>query len=494
MKKSLICLAITERTLRDGVKAIARYRNHIDCAELRADYLAPEELAHCNKFPKMAGLPTIFTLRKPRDGGRYDGTERERISLVKQALGGGYAFADLEEDLDAPGLDAEVESSGCRIIRSIHDFKGVPFNLPETIRRIPRSGREIPKVAVTPVSAGDLLRLFRVMREVKQLEKIILGMGATGFPTRVLAPRFGSFLTYTSVPGKIAAPGHIDPETLDTLYGFRSIGESTALYGIAGFPLAHSRSPIIHNRGFRALGLDAVYCAFPTDDIDGFFDIARLLALKGISVTIPYKEKAIRFAIGVEDSVREAGACNTLVQRDEGFFGFNTDIDGFLAPLRRGFAGTIPPGLRATVVGAGGAGKACVYGLVREGAKVLIVNRTGEKARELAERYGCAWGSLGAGCEDLIAGYNDLIVQTTSAGMEPNAGEDPLAFYCFKGTEVAYDIVYKPPMTAFLSRAQKAGCRLIMGKEMLREQAYIQFRLFTGREYPDELKNDPDLV
>jgi 3-dehydroquinate dehydratase/shikimate dehydrogenase len=319
-------------------------------------------------------------------------------------------------------------------------------------------------------------------------------MGAIGFPTRVLAPILGSYLSYCSPAGKLAAPGQIDPETIDNLYGFRSMSDSTAIYGIIGSPLAHSRSPLIHNKGFRALGLDAVYLPFPTDSLDDFFMFADLLGIRGLSVTIPFKEKVMRFAHALDVAVQEAGACNTLVKDDEGFFGYNTDIDGFLAPLRSRFSGMIPRGLRATVVGAGGAARACVYALVREGVKVLIVNRTADRARELAERFGCQWSGLTNGCAGRISECGDLIVQTTSAGMEPNIEEDPVVCYDFKGTEVAYDIVYKPPVTAFLERAGKAGCRLIYGKEMLREQAYVQFRLFTGKDYPTELANDPDLV
>ncbi len=494
MKKSLICLSVAEKTLSEAVKTINENKKYIDCAELRADFLVPQELVKANKFPKMAGIPVIFTLRKSADGGQFVGTETDRISFIRKALPGRYSYIDLEEGIVAPGLDAEAETAGSRIIRSFHDFNGVPSDLAQRIRALPRSSREIPKAAVMPVSTSDLMRLILAVREMPQSDKIVLGMGAVGFPTRVLATILGSFLSYVSANGRLAAPGHVDPETMNTLYGFRSISESTSVCGIIGSPLAGSRSPLIHNRGFRMLGIDAVYLPFPTDNLGDFFEIARLIRMKGVSVTIPYKEEVIRFAREVDRSVREAGACNTLVCRNGEFFGYNTDIDGFLAPLLGRFSGKLPAGTRATVVGAGGAGKACVYGLAREGAKVLIVNRTEEKARELAARYGCEWSGLGEGCDRKIAAYSDVIVQTTSAGMEPNEGEDPLSFYKFKGTEVVFDIVYKPPVTAFLSRAQKAGCRVIMGKEMLRDQAYIQFKHFTGREFPQELKDDPSLV
>ena len=141
-------------------------------------------------------------------------------------------------------------------------------------------------------------------------------------------------------------------------------------------------------------------------------------------------------------------------------------------------------GLRSTVIGAGGAARSVVFGLRSEGASVLLLNRTPSRARLLAEEFGCEWAPLDEEGYKRMRTFADLVVQTTSAGMTPHETEDPSAGYRFTGREIAYDIVYHPAVTRFLGRAREAGCTVIGGEEMLLEQAYRQFFLFTGLPYP----------
>ena len=157
-------------------------------------------------------------------------------------------------------------------------------------------------------------------------------MGDFGFPTRVLASRLGSFLCYTSPAGAVVAPGQVEPDTLASLYRFRGIGPSTAVYGVIGNPVMHSRSPRIHNRGFRSLGLDAVYLPFVVDDIDAFWEVADALGIRGFSVTAPHKQAVLGRLSEADPVVRATGACNTVFRDGVGkpWKGTNTDVAGFL--------------------------------------------------------------------------------------------------------------------------------------------------------------------
>ena len=139
------------------------------------------------------------------------------------------------------------------------------------------------------------------------------------------------------------------------------------------------------------------------------------------------------------------------------------------------------------VIGAGGAARSVVWALRNYGCSVVIVNRTLDSAVKLAAETGSAVmessGLMTLSYEDSLA-KPDLIVQTTSVGMEPNAGKDPAEKYKFSGDEIVYDLVYKPRMTRILNRASQAGCRIVYGYEMLYAQGMLQFKTFTGREYP----------
>lgn len=432
------------------------------------------------------GLPVILTVRRKQEGGHFAGDERDRIALLKKLAPAGFSWLDLEHDLDAPDLDKLFVSGGGRIIRSLHDHDGVPQDLVDLVNRLARGPTEIPKAAVTPKSSADFLRLLQAFDSLEGTEKVLLGMGDFGFATRVLAPRLGSLFCYSSPPSGAAAPGHTDPATLDELYRYRRISASTQVFGVIGNPVMHSLSPRIHNAGFAELGLDAVYLPFLVDDLGPFLKAAEILSVRGLSVTVPHKESIIRALHTQDPLVSTIGACNTVSRGAHGeWIGTNTDADGFLAPLRAALGGSaITRNLGATVIGAGGAARSVVSALSSGGARVLILNRTREKAATLAAAFGARAAGLDAQGAALMEGHRDLIVQTTSAGMSPRTAEDPFPECTFTGREIVYELIYAPPTTAFLSRAFQAGCRVIRGKQMLLAQALAQFKIFTGRDYP----------
>jgi 3-dehydroquinate dehydratase / shikimate dehydrogenase len=463
--------------------------------ELRADHLRESELAAAGKLPALAGLPAILTVRRARDGGKYAGTEQDRCALLRRLVGQGFAYADIEEDLQAPDVEDAIRKAGARVVRSFHDFNGVPGDLAARFARLARGPREIPKAAVMPRTCAQLAGLLDVCRTAAGPEKVLLGMGDIGFPTRVLAARLGSSWCYASPTDSAVAPGQVTPVSLEELYRFRSIRPSTAVLGVIGNPVMHSRSPLIHNRGLAALGIDAVYLPFLVPDLDGFWKVAEALQVRGLSVTVPHKQAVLGPKVEGDENVRLVGACNTLVRTAGGSWsGTNTDGEGFLAPLLAAFGGTIPPGLGATVIGAGGAARAVVAALNGAGARVLVLNRTIAHARSLAAEFGVRGGGLDAMGFQAAKDFPDLIVQTTSAGMSPLQDVDPAPGLAFGGAEMVYELVYAPRRTRFLQRALDAGCRVIYGRQMLITQALRQFLLFSGAEYPVSLRKDLETV
>jgi 3-dehydroquinate dehydratase / shikimate dehydrogenase len=486
--RAAVCLVCAAGTVAEALRQASENRGRVDMLELRVDHLSPAEVAAAAGFPAAAGLPVILTVRRSADGGRFAGEERERVALIRR-LSPRFAFVDLEEDLEAPGLEADVTRGGARIIRSFHDFAGVPAELARRVAALPRGPREIPKAAVMPGSTADLRRVIEACAAVSG-ERIVLGMGEHGLPTRLLATRLGCFLTYASPAGAPVAPGQVDPETLDTLYRFHSIGPSTAVLGVIGNPVRHTRSPRIHNRGFAAAGVDAVYIPFLVDRVPDFLPVADLLGVRGLSVTVPFKQEVIPHLARVDEVVRATGACNTMTRAGGAgaWSGTNTDVGGFLDPLREAFGGAIPGGLGATVIGAGGAARSVVHALRGCGARVLVLNRSPGRARELATGFGAAFGGLDDAGYRAAAEHGDVVVQATSAGMEPHPEIDPAPGLAFRAGGIAYDIVYSPDVTVFLRRARAAGCRIVRGRLMLVAQAMEQFRLFTGTAYPADLR------
>ncbi len=493
-----ICLCLTGQTLAENARSVEKHSCDVDLVELRADFLAEHELGALDRFPAMIPVPAILTVRREADGGGYVGPESRRIDLLSKAVSGGYDFLDIEEDLQVSAMEQSLRDRGGRIIRSIHSFSGMVPEIEKRIRGLKRHPTDLPKAAIQMGRTRDLVTLVGLYERLRDLEKILVGMGVASYPLRILAGRLGSYLTFSSLPDRQqAAEGHADPVTLSEIYRYHNIDAETRIFAVIGNPIMHSFSPRIHNRGYSLLGLNAVYLPFQVDEITDFLTLAEMLGIEGASVTIPLKEVVIPHLAAKTDSIAATGACNTIVRQSEGWQGENTDVEGFLTPLKQALEHDrerrpLPQGCKATVIGAGGAARSIVYALRNAGYTVLVLNRTLQRAKDLAEAFGCKASELDRGASESIADHNDLIVQTTSVGMHPDLTGDPLPHYRFRGNEVVYDIVYNPPVTRFLERARKAGCRIIYGKEMLISQAEHQFKLFTGQDYPDPREIDLD--
>jgi 3-dehydroquinate dehydratase/shikimate dehydrogenase len=315
-------------------------------------------------------------------------------------------------------------------------------------------------------------------------------MGDYGFPSRVLASRLNSYLTFTQ-PGETAANavtlGQIDPVTLNDLYGFRTITEKTAIYGIIGYPLQSTLSPFYHNVGYRKHGIDAVYIPIKARHFDNALKFADLLKIRGLSVTVPHKETALDCVTEVGHSAREIGACNTLVRSSdgEGWVGYDTDAVGLIRSLQDFLGKKNLSRMKVSIIGAGGAAKAAAFAVASLKGKACIFNRTVARAKKIALQYHFKWASLGAESNAALEAHSDLIIQTTSVGMKGVEGpdSDPLYFYLFTGKEAVYDIIYTPEVTPLLARAKKAGCKTSNGRSMLNYQAFEQFHIFTGETY-----------
>lgn len=251
--------------------------------------------------------------------------------------------------------------------------------------------------------------------------------------------------------------------------------------GIIGWPIAHSRSPLIHGHWLEVHGLSGTYAriALPPAEADRFFATFADQGLAGANVTLPYKELAASHARHLEPVAARLGAANTLWVEDGRLCATNTDVAGFLGNLDDRVPGWDgDPGV-ALVLGAGGAARAVVDGLVGRGFRVEIANRTLSRAEALAARYpGRAGARLLSDAQRFVADAG-LIVNTTSVGMK-GEGDLDLDLAAAAPKTIAADIVYVPLLTPFLARAAAAGLRTVDGLGMLLHQAVPGFERWFG--------------
>lgn len=479
----MICLTLSGPTILDNLKALADNKDYVDICELRLDLLSPSEVAKAAVFPSMVDIPVILTLRRVSDGGKCTLQEKARRSLLIDTMkNGGFSYVDIEDDVKKSDVEEAAHSLGMKVIRSYHDFDGVPADIFSRVHSLASRG-DVAKIAVTPHNTADVMTLFRINEELKDVPKIIIGMGEWGVATRILYKKMGSILTFGS-NGKAVAPGMISARELKLLYRADQLNDNTGIYGIVGNPVMHSLSPQIHNPGFHKIHYNAVYVPFLSDSIRSFLTLAEMLRMRGFSVTVPFKVDVVKYLGNITREVKQIGSCNTVVRVPNMWKGTNTDYYGFIHPIEKEIDDDRIKS--ALVIGAGGAAKAIVWALKMRNVKVMIVNRTKSKADELARLYGVGSDSLDN--ISLYEGKVDLVVQATNMGLHPYEDINPAENFHFSGKEIAYDIVYKPKYTKFLIAAEKAGCPLKFGWDMLMEQGKLQFESFTGYHYPKDVE------
>lgn len=449
-----------------------------DLVELRLDSVSDPSVAGA-----LAGrrCPVLVTCRPKWEGGQFAGSEGERRGILNDALDRGADYVDIEFKA---GFDDLIRThGGRRIVLSMHDFDGVPTDLADRVRAMRTQGADVIKVAVLARSLSDCLSLLHIEgRTTRYPATVLVGMGAAGLPTRILAAHFGSSWTYA---GDGQALGQISAQRMLGEFGFRQISAQSDIYGIVGSPLTHTVSPAMHNAAFRAAAVNAAYVPFVAASGDDFMAFARALRIKGASVTIPFKMDLFDRVDEADAVSRRVGAVNTLRFAGNRCLGTNTDVSGFLAPLR----GRIDLSrTRAAILGAGGAARAVVVGLASAGASVAVYARDLRRAETVAGLVGGQAGTVPP-----PAGSWDLLVNATPLGTFPRTHETPFEHGLFDG-RLVYDLVYNPLRTRFLSEAAAAGCATIGGLQMLIAQAQEQSELWIGHRPPARLMRDAALA
>jgi 3-dehydroquinate dehydratase/shikimate dehydrogenase len=337
---------------------------------------------------------------------------------------------------------------------------------------------DVYKLVTTARKPSDNVRVLAAARGLPRQKLVVLAMGDLGFPTRVLSPVFGGCFTYASpMATEGTASGQATARVLRVLYQVEKLPKTAKIYGVIADPIRHSISPAVLNRAFQARRIDAVYLPFlvtPTYLRD-FFSLASKLPLAGFSVTIPHKQKIVRYLDVVEPLAKRIGAVNTVWRKAGKWRGTNTDVAGITLPLGRLLRLAKSSVL---VVGNGGAARGAAFALSDAGAKLAITGRNPDRVRALAKI--CAAEPL---LRDQLNGRKfDVVVHATPLGMYPHVNE------CFfDGAipgEVVFDMVYNPMETLLVQRAREQGKTVIHGLEMFVEQAVRQFELWTGETAP----------
>jgi 3-dehydroquinate dehydratase/shikimate dehydrogenase len=477
-----ICIAMG---FPDVDRLLAHTRREIEGGEtffeFRLDYLADPEQGVDAIRRLLASHPEctiLATCRRHQNNGRFNGSIEEQFRILHDAVEAGARAVDVEiESAENVAAKLDLFHGRALLVLSYHNFEGTP-SLDGVFRRMSRLGADAFKIVTTAKKPSDNHRVLAVSRSNPRAPLVMLAMGEMGFPTRVLGPSFGGLYTYAAPnAAEGTASGMVSARQLRHLYRVEKFSKAAKIYGVIADPVRHSISPAVHNRAFQARRIDAVYLPFLVhpQQLKDYFSLAADLPVAGFSVTIPHKQKVIRYLDAVDPLARRIGAVNTVWRKAGKWRGCNTDADAVIHALSQHMRLS-----KSTILlaGNGGAARSAAFALVDNGAKVSLVGRNPDRVRALAK----ICGAEPLMREQLDSHHFDAFVHATPLGMYPKTEE---TFFDEEiPADLVFDMVYNPLETALIRRAQEQGKTVVRGIEMFIDQAVRQFELWTGESAP----------
>ena len=450
--------------------------------EFRLDYLS-NPAAGLPKLKHFLDLhpeaTVIATCRRAVNGGKFKGSAAAQLELLKKAAATGFQLVDIElqsaEILKAAELADLKDRVG--VILSYHDFKATK-KLEEVFAGMKKYSADFYKVVSTATTLYDNVHMMKfVQAHSAQYEMVGLCMGEQGIISRVLGVRAGSIFTFGSATrGEETAPGQVTASELRDTYRIEAVDAATQVYGVAGDPISHSMSPIMMNTAFRRETVNAVYLALHAKTLKDLLACVNDIPIRGLSITMPYKQDIVEVLTNSDALTRQIGACNTVVRAQDGkLYGFNTDVAGVVVPLEQRMA---LQGAKVLIVGAGGVARAAAFGLKNKGAEVFITNRTPEHGQTLARQAKAKYMKRA----DVAKSSFDVILNATPMGMGANR-QSPLEDKELN-TKYLFDLVYVPAETRLMKMARARNIEVIPGLEMFVQQGARQFEIWTGKPSP----------
>lgn len=483
----MLTAVIQAKTL-DGMRQQMKTASkHAAAFEWRMDAVGVVNFDELKALREGVDKPLIITLRSISQGGESDliGTERLLAQIAYASLRPN--FIDLECS-DDDSLVERIKSSfpKLQIIRSFHDFNTTPVDLKAVLEGMRHKAVDIYKIIGFANTMDDCTRMLDFVKGESQKTDVIGHcMGTKGSFTRILGAAAGNVLTYAEVPvAKLSlvvegetpstspAPGMVPLIELAEIYRLYLLNPDTSVFALLGDPVETSMGHRFHNKEFLYQSANSVYVKIPLGkkEIPSFIKWSKINNFKGFSITMPHKESILSFVDTLTDEAKNIGAVNTLKIEKGVILGTNTDGAGALDPLEK----QMPvKGKNILLLGAGGVAKAIAFEGLRRGAKVTVINRTENKAKDLAEALGCDWIKK----QELLANSQnkfDILINCLPQSAADFLDRKNIIDTRLTVNALVMDVVYGLGPNEVINHAKSTGLLTVNGDEMFNRQAQLQ--------------------
>lgn len=487
-----IVVSILEPTVAAARAVADRVEPAADLIEFRVDAMEEvnmEELLEGRRKAVIVACPLTDA------GGKFTNGSAASLARLRAAAAAGASYVDVDWRLADLLTDLPPR---CRRIVSFHRAEGMPADPAQLLQFLRPLAGDTDLLKIVPAASRleDALDLAKLCLD-GQGRIIAFATGPAALVSRLLAIAAGAPFVYAApAAGSETAPGQPTLAEIRAVLPPRGGGATTAIFAVVGRPIGHSLSPAIHGIALRILGFDAMFLAFEPADFMTFFSKINLLPfVRGLAITAPFKEDALRQSDRADDTVRQVIAANTLIRTPEGWRALNTDDEGAADAIELGLESKLF-GKKVVILGTGGAARAVAAGVRRRGGFVAIAGRNFTKAERLAAHFqgdAVEWPRIGE------YAYH-VLVNATPVGQWPNVDESPVEADAIRPGSLVVDAVVRPLDTKLGRLAKSRGARFVPGVNWFLFQAIRQFRFFTGADAPlptlratalDALKRDP---
>ncbi len=461
----MICVSIIVDNFKKFLKLYDKIYSVYDFIELRVEKARDLDLENILTQPRPK---IIFTLRDKSIN------ETEFISLLTRAVDLKADFIDIDAEMLTDNIIKLIKyakEKKTNVILSYHNFKQTPAELQSIYNKLKSYSPNYIKIACYANDINDNIKVFKFLKknEKDAIKLVAFCMGEKGEISRILAPKFGSAITYAALkPELLTAEGQIPVKQLLDVYNYKKINSDTKIFGLAGNPVKHSQGIYTHNRTFKSYKLNAIYLNFLVDDFHKFIKEFKPI-ITGLSITKPFKEVAVKYIDEASDEVKRIGAVNTIIKKNNRLYGYNTDAMAMLSLLPDNLSRKT-----VAVLGTGGAARSAIYAAVQKKARVVIFGRDQFQAKNLAQHFKCEYDKF----SNISKHKFQILINATSVGMMPDYTASPVEESVLKPGMLVVDFVYNPAITRLLIFAKSKGCDIISGSTIFKKQASLQKAFF----------------